>query len=131
MSGTLLVISLIIAVSSALICVHNLLQLRRLTRQLNQERQQFVQRLEMINKGAMGIGKRLLAMEQESRHHEPASDSAKPASTATTDYLPYSQAIKLFQQGASTEEVVERCHLSRAEADLMSLVHHQSSEAER
>lgn len=41
----------------------------------------------------------------------------------TSSERPYSAAIQLVQQGANAEELVEKCGLTRGEADLISMLH--------
>ncbi len=53
------------------------------------------------------------------------SQQKEPAMIEAQGYAPYSQATRLFDSGAKLEEVVSQCGISRAEAELMGLMHRQ------
>lgn len=79
--------------------------------------------LETVSKGSVGVGHHLSDVEAQLKA------VADNRASSGSDYMPYDHAIKLLAQGGSSTELVEQCHLSRAEADLLALIHLKTSES--
>lgn len=79
--------------------------------------------LAVANAGAVGMGQRLIALEKRLREQE-AQPSLQPVDDYSGDdeFRTYTEAVRLFRSGLSSEEVARRCGLSRAEASLMEVM---------
>lgn len=76
--------------------------------------------LAAFEKAAMGVGERLVRMEQQVRRLVERQDQIEMYASNTR---PYSQAIQLVQRGASVEELINTCGLTRGEAELICVLH--------
>lgn len=101
----------------------SLLQLHR-TRQRCEDLEQWIKKntsdLAAFEKAAMGAGERLMRMEQQVRRLVERQDQVEMYSSNSR---PYSQAIQLVQRGASVEELISTCGLTRGEAELICVLH--------
>lgn len=134
-------ISTIIAVFAAIIAGASLIAWRLCWFKLTEKNQQLEQQLKLqqaelarVNKVAIGVGRQVLNLQQENKQREPAQPSPviEPVSapvevTKHDEYLPYSQANELLNQGESLEQVQQKCRLSKAEAELLALMQGQDS----
>lgn len=73
-----------------------------------------------VNHGAIGVGQRLRNVEQRlnvtaDKQNEFALDHA--------DSLPYSKAQRMLDEGMEIDQLLERCNMSKAELQLMQLLH--------
>lgn len=78
------------------------------------------QKLDLVNRGAMGVGKRLIAVEkslQQTRDKQARLEQETPLE------MSYNRAIQLFSEGASLEQVMASCQLSHAECVLIERIH--------
>jgi Flp pilus assembly protein TadB len=70
---------------------------------------------------AIGVGERVHRIEKSlkevSHRQQEQIDHTDPGAQA------YQQAIKMAQKGASAEELIEICGLTRGEADLIAMLH--------
>lgn len=109
------------------------IKIQQLESQLEQQQAEIVR----VNKVAIGVGRQVLNLQQESKSVQspksvPASKSTSsyhPDDTAQNEYLPYSQAVDLLKQGYSLDEVQEKCRLSKAEAELLALMQNHEKKA--
>lgn len=86
------------------------------------------QQLAVVVKGAVGVGQRILAVEKKLQSLDADRDDLQGAS----DGYAYTQAMRMFDQGADVEAVVSCCGLSSSEASLMALVRaHQNPSAKK
>lgn len=76
------------------------------------------QQLGVVVKGAVGVGQRILAVEKKLQNLDANREDLQGAS----DGYAYTQAMRMFDQGADVEAVVSCCGLSSSEASLMALV---------
>lgn len=74
----------------------------------------------VVTKGGIGVGQRLLTLEQKLRALQ-----AKHDDMAGGDNFAYSQAMQMFKQGADIATVASNCGFSSSEAELMALVQQQ------
>ena len=104
--------------------------------------------LRALANAAVGVGGRVLEIERHQRkrptvvasrdavkqdairkEQQPAPASYQPAmAVPPVEYYgspsqPYEQAIRMAQTGASTDDIVNLCGLSKSEADLVSMMH--------
>lgn len=73
------------------------------------------------NEGAMGLGRRLVGLEQKLRNYATKQDEIGTGG----DQFAYSQALQMFDQGADVATVASSCGFSNSEAQLMALVQKQ------
>ena len=83
--------------------------------------------LQLATSGAVGMGQRILALEDKVRRLSKVQQELGDAS----DHYAYSQAMNLFDQGADIETVVSSCGISSSEAQLMSLIRKQTAHKQR
>ena len=72
----------------------------------------------------MGVGQHVIAIEKQlNAMTQEIKDLGKTDNSARSRVSkPYSQAIELAEQGADVDDIIKRCRVSRAEAELMSLL---------
>ena len=119
------------------VLIMSLVSLRRQRKQqaLQSLSMQSLQRdLRALANAAVGVGGRVLEIERHQRkglnpavvvteeHQQPASFTA-PVEYYNSSSQPYEQAIRMAQTGASTDDIVNVCGLSKSEAGLVSMMH--------
>ena len=73
-----------------------------------------------MSSGSVGVGKRLQEVEKK------LTQKKEVCSTVSEQgYEPYSQATRLLDSGANIDDVARSCGITRAEAELMGLMHKQ------
>jgi len=114
---------LLVAISAGL-SYRNFRQLRVRQQDALEQIASLEHKLELVNRGAMGVGKRLISVEkllQSTRHQqELIEQEIYPQSF-------YNRAVEMFRAGESVDSVMESCQLSRAECLLIERIH-QSAE---
>lgn len=94
------------------------------TEQLRQQ-QQWLNELQGINQSNLGMGRRIHLLEKNLRQLiERIEDSQRQAASENKSFL---SANRLFEQGASTEQVMAACQLTRAEAELVRNIQQQKN----
>lgn len=81
--------------------------------------------LKLVTNGAVGIGQRILALDEKLQQLQNRADAADASDGA----IAYNQAMRLFEQGVETDTVATSCGLSVAEASLMSIIHKHKNKA--
>lgn len=132
--------SSIIAAIAVIIAGASLIALRLCWFRLSEKNQQLEQQLKLqqaelarVNKVAIGVGRQVLNLQQENKQAaqpspvvvEPVAAVAPVVAAPQDEYLPYSQANELLNQGESLEQVQQKCRLSKAEAELLALMQAQ------
>jgi hypothetical protein len=69
--------------------------------------------------GSVGVGKRLLELEKKFQGSLNKQDEFQQG------YTPYSRATEMLSTGSDVNDVITHCGISRAEAELMQLMHRQ------
>lgn len=96
-----------------------------LVEQYQKDQDSLEKALDIVRKGSLGVGKRVLNV--ESKLGKIAEMPAQAAGNEPS-YLPYNHAMNLLEKGVNPDELVTECHLTEAEADLLNLIHtHQKS----
>lgn len=138
-----------LAFALALVCVLRLRKQAQLTQKLFRRLER---NLQVANSSAIGMGKRLIALEQLGitqapvlskdaivktgspdfaetlqEAQAPVRDQGHPVTVSRDDGL--RDANNLLQAGIKPEEVARRCGISKAEASLLQLMNHQSPSA--
>lgn len=102
-------------------------QQRELQCQLHQQRREHEQlqaQFKLLLSGAQGIGDRL---HQAEANLENSKKLATQNNSTPNGDASVRQAIELARKGATVDELVDLCGLSRGEAELMSTIHNVSS----
>ena len=121
------VVALVFGVSATLALVLNTRHVQQLMRQQHQSLETVQRDLRALCNAAVQVGARVNQLEQvakelQQRQRELGLRQEKmiqPEPEARN----FEQAIKLAQKGASVEELMDICGLSRGEAELMSMMH--------
>jgi hypothetical protein len=108
-SALVLIISLIVSAGS-----------RRQQSRLSRDVKILKNDLHAMTTAAVGMGGRVLELERRLRHLAEKQDQFDYYESANQ---PYDHAISLARQGASTEDLVKDCGLSRNEAELIKMMH--------
>ncbi|UTF60767.1 DUF2802 domain-containing protein [Gilvimarinus sp. DA14] len=116
----LLLASFALGVSSLAIVLT--LQLRKQVSRDRSELARLAKDLGGLRTGAVGMGQRILAMEESQTLQRQGSSDAVAANTR-----PYTEATHLLSLGLDKDEVASRCGLSRAEASLLDALRKKSS----
>lgn len=94
--------------------------------------------LEELRSGVIGIGQRILQLEQALQNVELNQQAVASELEQLTEHQQkiqlfdpdsrlYSRAVKMVQLGAGLEEVMSECELPRAEAELLINLHRQQN----
>jgi len=123
-------------ISVAVVLVMSLFAFKRQrTQQQNQllSMQSLQRDLRALANAAVGVGGRVLEIERHQRkrpvdvpaQEQPAvyNTAAAPVEYYNSSIQPYEQAIRMAQTGASTEDIVNVCGLSKSEAELVTMMH--------
>lgn len=73
-----------------------------------------------MGSGSIGVGQRLKEVEKKLNNTVEKQVELEQKDSGS---LPYTYAIRLVEMGASSDDLVDNCSLSRVEADLIALVH--------
>lgn len=135
----ILSITEVLMFSVAVVLVMSLFALQRQRKQQQDQllSMQALQRdLRALANAAVGVGGRVLEIERHQRKapvvvpvHEDQSTAVYNPPTASVEYYnsssnqPYEQAIRMAQTGASTDDIVNVCALSKSEAELVTMMH--------
>lgn len=96
---------------------------------------QLLQRdLRALANAAVGVGGRVLEIERQQRKRptviatservqSKSFNSTAPVEFYNSSSQPYEQAIRMAQTGASVDDIVNICGLSKSEAELVSMMH--------
>lgn len=118
-------IAIAVAFGSLAISLKLMKEQKALVEQYHKDQASLEKALDIVRKGSLGVGKRVLSVEAKLGKIAEA-----PAPTAGNEpsYLPYNHAMNLLEKGVKADELVAECHLTEAEADLLNLIHtHQKS----
>lgn len=69
--------------------------------------------------GAVGVGKRMLKIEQQLRQQDVRQDQIELRDTGTREY---DHAVRLARKNADIDDLISSCGLSRGEAELIKIM---------
>lgn len=123
----------IVLLGAVLVCVLSLglvflclAQLRRQAAIHEQSQQRWERELKVIQSSAVGLGKRLVELEQKLELVMTTAQSVPPQDQSLTTMDDNLQdAASLLNAGVTPEEVARRCSISKAEASLLKLMQAQ------
>ena len=119
----------------AVVLVMSLFSFKRQRKQQEQQSlsMQALQRdLRALANAAVGVGGRVLEIERQQRKRPVIVATQEPVQTQqanppiefyNSSSQPYEQAIRMVQTGASVDDIVNVCGLSKSEAELVSMMH--------
>lgn len=113
--------ALLVSVVSAALAWRSLRFTAHSARCARQKMAALEQRLAVATAGAVGMGRRVLALEEKLQSVRDAQENAGG------DSLMVAQAMRMFDQGANAAAVASSCGLSSSEAKLMAKIRQQLS----
>ncbi|WP_282166700.1 DUF2802 domain-containing protein [Shewanella japonica] len=130
MSQELLILTAIIVVAGAIFGVvfskktaklqSKVDALTLLVKENDRQRESVKRELQELRSGTIGVGKRVLELEQKIAKQ---SDMIEEASQQDPQSKLYSRALKMVGLGAGVQELMEECELPKAEAELIIRLH--------
>jgi len=78
--------------------------------------------LQAVGQGSIGMGKRVLLLEDSIKQ---VGVRLQEQERNSPDRIPYNEASRLMEMGASIDDIVSACGISRAEAELVSVLRKQ------
>ncbi|WP_317931719.1 DUF2802 domain-containing protein [Halioxenophilus sp. WMMB6] len=129
--------TLIIVLAAVTLLVGNVTLWRRfssLQKRFDEQDARHRKELQMLSQSQVGMGRKLVDFELKVGKQPEPTEVAKPvaakpqtpAITGSDDAGSYNNAVNLFSQGFTPDEVARRCGLSKAEANLMALVNKEA-----
>ncbi|WP_144209900.1 DUF2802 domain-containing protein [Shewanella donghaensis] len=91
-----------------------------LVKENDRQRESLKRELQELRSGTIGVGKRVLELEQKISKQ---SEIIEEASQQDPQSKLYSRALKMVALGAGVEELVQECELPKAEAELIIRLH--------
>jgi len=102
----------------------------RSAREMKANEQRLSERIEVLENelsammdGAFGVANHLQKVESNLKNTVQRQEQLQQRDMGN---LPYNEAVRLASKGASVDELVEHCSLSRAEAELVEMLHKKS-----
>lgn len=93
------------------------------------QNQQLHAELEELRSGLIGVGQRVLKMQEQQQGLRQNLDELQQQQQVIALNDPeskiYSRAVKMVELGADLEEIIRECELPRAEAELLFNLHRQ------
>ncbi|WP_102795922.1 DUF2802 domain-containing protein [Bowmanella denitrificans] len=94
---------------------------------LEQKSRSLAAELHELRTGSIGMGERIKLLEGRHKQLDGALRETREQQQELAEMDPdtklYNRAVKLLQQGASVEELMDECELPRAEAELLFSIH--------
>jgi hypothetical protein len=123
MLGALWLLVLLLGVGVTML----LLQWRRNSSVQREQLETMQNDLRALCNAAVQVGERLNKLEQEfkgvQRRQQELGTRQDQLDLAEPEARTFEQAVKLVRKGASVEEIIEICDLSRGEAELIAMMH--------
>ncbi|MDH5570525.1 MAG: DUF2802 domain-containing protein [Gammaproteobacteria bacterium] len=111
---------LIAGMSLLMMSLYVLYRLNNKMRKEAEHMKKIQQDLRALVTASIGMGERMLEVERRNRRLADRQDQLDIYDAANQ---PYEQAIQMAQTGASSDELVNVCGLSKTEADLIKMIH--------
>lgn len=130
-----LMVSTFVSVLAVVIAMASVSRMRKQAALTQKLYQRLDHNQQISNSSAMGMGKRLIALERQltrqgrgdkASGQTPHSKTSSSRSAVDTELK---DAASLVSAGLEADEVARRCGISRAEASLMKLMHSQVHQA--
>ncbi len=130
-----LMVSTLVSVLAVVIAIASVSRMRKQAALTQKLYQRLDHNQQVSNSSAMGMGKRLIALEKQlNLRDQDATTAVGGSQTSKSPLTPaideeLKDAVSLVNAGLDAEEVARRCGISRAEASLMKLMHSQVHQA--
>lgn len=108
-----------VSVIASIVALLTLLKIRALDKKWHSQFDHLAMELNSTSDSSIGVGKRLLKIEKKLNGLQQEKDDKD------NGYSPYTLATEMLSEGADVETVISDCGISRAEAELMQLMHKQ------
>ncbi len=95
-------------------------QQRHCIRELEQKLEKVNEQLLMVSDSGKGVGRKVVALDQRLKATERKQ---KELEANDVQQVSYNEAVRLLSLGANVDDVMTTCGLSRAEADLIKVLH--------
>lgn len=99
----------------------------RTQRGLRRDLEALKQDLDALCTGAKGVGSHLSRIDRQLARLHERQDQLEQRDSAHREY---DQAVRLIQRGADVDEIIDRCNLVRAEAELLLRLNRAESPSE-
>ena len=83
------------------------------------------QQLDMLNKGTLGMGRRLMTAEKRLNQTMERQDNLE---NRESEQVSFKQAAKLFERGVEMDNVIEKVGITRTEAKLLDMIQQKQIE---
>lgn len=103
--------------------LHVLRKVQKLQERLETDMRALRGEITAVGRGAVGLGKRVQMLQQRLESSERRQEDMEYKDVGDVAII---HASKLVQMGADSQELVNTCGLSKAEATLLSLMHSKS-----
>lgn len=122
----LIAVSIALSVASLSVAALVYRNAKLLVQRSDEQMHDMEKQMAVVTRGGIGIGQRILTLEQKLRSLEAKQDDVNGG-----DNFAYSQAMQMFRQGADIATVASNCGFSNSEAELMALVQKQLAKSAR
>lgn len=113
----------VLSVSALLLWLRSRRNMEELERRLTALVSKQQNEISAVFDGTFGVGKQVQALARDVRDLRERQQRAEKSDPGE---LPYNQAMRMVESGADADQLVERCGLSRSEAELVVLLHEKS-----
>ena len=128
MNALVLLIASILFIASLSILVWTRKHIKAIEQEINSQQvsKHVTDEITALNIGSIGLGGRFLKLEKELQALGTRLDQVH---SQMQTYTPYGHAINLAQKGSTSEDIMELCHISRNEAELLIMMHRKNKAA--
>jgi Protein of unknown function (DUF2802) len=128
MNALVLLIASILFIASLSILVWTRKHIQAIEQKINTQQvsEHVIDEITALNIGSIGLGGRFLKLEKELQALGTRLDEVHSQMQTNT---PYGHAINLAQKGSNAEDIMELCHISRNEAELLIMMHRKDQAA--
>ncbi|MCG8312866.1 MAG: DUF2802 domain-containing protein [Pseudomonadales bacterium] len=99
---------------------------KQVNQKLAQELDSLRVQLEMVNKGTIGMGRRLMTTEKRLNQTMERQDTME---SKGSEQLSFKQAARLFERGLEMDNVIEKVGITRSEAKLLDMFQQKQAES--
>ena len=116
------VAALAVAVAVAAMAIYHVRRAEARVAGLRDERRRLLETVEGLSSGAVAQGERIARVEQELQR---LKERLSMLGSRESGNAAFDQAIRMARKGQPAEDISEACGLSKVEADLVVLIHHE------
>lgn len=116
-------VAMIIAVAAVIMAKNTARRTEAIEKALQEKIALLENELSAMMDGAFGVANQLQQVEMNLKDTNQRQEQIQQRDLGN---LPYNEAVRLANKGASVDDLVEQCGLSRSEAELVELLHKKS-----